>query len=320
MAKSAIEISVVIPVFQEHAVIALTLAAVADVLNTLSVTYEIVVVDDGSTDDTFERCAQFRQQNPCIKIVGLSRRFGKEAALVAGMARASGDAIMTLDGDMQHPPVKIPEFIQCWRDGAQVVHGVKVNRYFEGFFHQIAARGFNWVMSRTAGFDMAGSSDYKLFDRVVANTLIERFPEHHRFHRGLSVWVGFSQATVPFSVGERPAGWSRWRVRDLARYGWNTLTAYTSLPLQIVPLLGAVMLVVSMLLGIEAALSRWRGESVSGFATLEMTILFTGSMIMIGLGVLGQYLARVYDELKQRPLYLVGRELGFEPTRDSFRK
>ena len=158
MAKSAIEISVVIPVFQEHAVIALTLAAVADVLNSLSVTYEIVVVDDGSTDDTFERCAQFRQQNPCIKIVGLSRRFGKAAALVAGMARASGDAIMTLDGDMQHPPVKIPEFIKCWRDGAQVVHGVKVNRYFEGFFHQITARGFNWVMSRTAGFDMAGVS------------------------------------------------------------------------------------------------------------------------------------------------------------------
>lgn len=306
--------SVVIPVYQEQAVVALTLGAVSDVLRSLGEPYEILVVDDGSTDQTFERCVRYRDDDPQVKVIGLSRRYGKEAALVAGMARARGTAIITLDGDMQHPPSKIPEFVKCWREGAQVVHGVKTNRYFEGFFHRLAARAFNWVLSRTAGFDMVGSSDFKLFDRSVALTLVERFPEQHRFHRGLSVWVGYAQASVPFEVGERPAGRSRWRIRDLVRYGWNTLTAYTSLPLQLVPLLGALMLGVSLLLGVEALVSRWRGEAVSGFATLEITILFTGSMMMIGLGVVGQYLARMYDELKQRPLYLVGREVGFSAS------
>jgi len=308
---SAPVLSVVIPVHQEQAVVAITLGAVSEALNALGEPYEIIVVDDGSTDHTFEQCVQFRTQDPHVRVLGLSRRYGKEAALVAGMARASGAAVITLDGDMQHPPSKIGEFVQCWRAGAQVVHGVKIDRYFEGFFHRLAARAFNWVLSRAAGFDMVGSSDFKLFDRAVSDILVKRFPEHHRFHRGLSIWVGYKQASVPFNVGERPAGHSRWRVVDLVNYGWNTLTAYSSLPLQLVPLLGLVMLVVSLVLGLEALISRIQGGAVSGFATLEVTILFTGSMIMIGLGILGQYLARMYDEVKQRPLFLIGREVGF---------
>ncbi len=156
------------------------------------------------------------------------------------------------------------------------------------------------------------SSDFKLFDARIARLLVQGFPEQQRFHRGLSNWVGYRQESVEFEVAERPAGESHWSLFALFRYGWNTLTSYTSLPLQLVPVLGVVMLIATAVLGTEALISRINGNAISGFATLEITILFSGSVIMIGLGIIGQYLARVYDELKRRPVYVVADELGFE--------
>lgn len=307
-------VSVVIPAHHEGDVIGMTVSTVVSVMQALAMDFEVIVVDDGSRDGTFETVAQLHNQFRGVKAVRLSRQFGKEAAMLAGLAHARGDAVVTIDGDLQHPPELIPEMVAAWQAGAHIVHGVKKTRLYGGRFHRTAARIFNTVFSRVAGFDIVGSSDFKLLDARVARLLVERFPEHGRFHRGLSTWVGFNQVTIPFEVRERIGGQSRWRLSALFNYAWNTLTAYSSLPLKLVPIMGAVMLIVSLVLGVEAVLSRVLGRSVSGFATLEITILFTGSMIMIGLGIIGQYLARMYDELKQRPLYLVADQIGFEPA------
>lgn len=311
------QISAVIPAHREREVIGTTVSAVIAVMGTLATDFEIIVVDDGSCDGTFEAVAQLHAHHPQVKAVRLSRQFGKEAAMLAGLAHARGAAVITIDGDLQHPPELIPEMVAAWRAGAHIVHGVKKTRLYGGRFHRTAARLFNAVFSRAAGFDIVGSSDFKLLDARVARLLVERFPEHGRFHRGLSTWVGFNQVTLPFEVRERVGGQSRWRLSALFSYAWNTLTAYSSLPLKLVPMMGALMLMVSLVLGGEAIVSRLLGRSLSGFATLEITILFTGSMIMIGLGIIGQYLARMYDELKQRPLYLVAEQIGFEPPQES---
>jgi hypothetical protein len=200
--------------------------------------------------------------------------------------------------------------VEKWRGGAQIVHGVKKASEHGNLFHRLAAR----IFSRIAGFNINESSDFKLIDARIVRRLVRDFPEQQRFHRGLSRWVGFRQENVVFEVADRHSGKSGWSLLDLVRYGWNTITSYTSLPLQVVPALGAVMLLVSVVLGAEALISRFRGESITGFATLEITLLFTGSVIMIGLGIVGQYLARVYDELKRRPVFLVSDEVGFSST------
>lgn len=305
-----IELSIVIPAHNEHEVLGQTLTTMVQIAASLTPRFEIIVVDDGSRDATFADVVAARASDTRIRGIRLSRQFGKEAALLAGLSRARGAAVVTIDADLQHPPAMIPEMVAKWRAGAKIVHGVKRDRLYGGWFHRTAARLFNTTFSWVAGFDVVGSSDFKLLDASVVALLVQRFPEHGRFHRGLVTWVGFQQDQVIFQVQERPAGQTQWSMAALFRYAWNTLTAYSSLPLKVVPLLGGIMLVVSVALGVEALTSRIAGNAVSGFATLEITILFTGSMIMIGLGIIGQYLSRMYDELKQRPLYLVADELG----------
>jgi glycosyltransferase involved in cell wall biosynthesis len=305
-------ISVVIPLLNEQEIIAATLCEVSAVLDGLAADYEIIVVDDGSTDGTFAELKKSNEGNPRIKGIRLSRHFGKEAAVLAGISRAQGQAVVTMDGDLQHPPALIPDLLAKWREGAQVVHGVKATRKHGGIFHRTASRIFNSLFSRIAGFSIVNSSDFKLLDASVAQLLAQDFSEQQRFHRGLSTWVGFRQESVQFTVPERQAGQSHWPLWGLFRYGWNALTSFTSLPLQLVPVLGLVMLLASLVLGTEALISKINGHSISGFATLEITLLFSGSMIMIGLGIVGQYLARIYDEVKKRPVYLVEQSIGFE--------
>jgi polyisoprenyl-phosphate glycosyltransferase len=305
------ELSLVLPACNEAAVLSQTLARLAEVLAPLQLDYEILVVDDGSTDQTFALLQQAHRQDPRVHGLRLSRRFGKEAALRAGLAHAGGAAVITLDADLQHPPEIIPQMLAAWRQGAAIVHGVKRTRG-DRLGYRLGARLFNGVFSRLAGFDLHDSSDFKLLDRRVVALLADGFPERTRFYRGLSLWVGFSQTAIPFDVAPRPAGHTAWGRWGLLRYALDNLTAFTALPLQLVPLLGLLMLAVALLLGAEAIYSKLTGQAVSGFATLEITLLFTGSLIMMGLGVVGQYLALLYQEIKQRPPYLIAERLGLE--------
>ena len=308
------ELSIVIPAFNESGGLPRALDTIKAIAANASESYEIIVVDDGSTDNTSGQIDAAHKTSPEIKGIILSRQFGKEAALYAGLKHATGKAVVTLDADLQHPPELIPEMLELWRNGADIVHGVKQDRGADSVMQRFTAAVYNGVFSRLSGFDLRGSSDFKLLDRRVVEVLAKKLPESGRFYRGLSAWVGYQQATVPFDVAPREAGESHWGGLGLIRYALHTVTAFSSLPLMIVPVLGVVMLVIAVILGVEAVFSRLAGNSISGFATLEITILFAASMIMIGLGVIGQYMARMFDEIKGRPVCLISRSIGMNDS------
>jgi glycosyltransferase involved in cell wall biosynthesis len=293
------------------------LDTIKEIAGAADVSFEIIVVDDGSTDDTTDVIDAAHAKAPEIKGIVLSRQFGKEAALYAGLNHATGQAVITLDADLQHPPSLIPEMLEHWRNGAEIVHGVKRDRQADTLLQRLSASIYNAVFSRLSGFDLRGSSDFKLLDRRVVDVLTKSLPEYGRFYRGLSAWVGYRQVSAPFDVAPRESGESRWGGLGLVRYAIRTVTAFSSLPLMIVPVLGLVMLVIAVILGIEAIYSKLSGDAISGFATLEITILFTGSLVMIGLGVIGQYLARMFDEIKGRPVCLVSRVIGLDSSPDT---
>lgn len=301
-------LSIVVPVYQEYKVLEQFIALLLPQLAGMDMDVEILLVDDGSTDDSYALITRLHQQDERIKGMRFTRNFGKESALLAGLTYAHGDVVVTIDADLQHPPELIPSMVAQWQAGFAIVHGVKQ----EPEFRRGYARLYNRLFSLLAGFDMQGASDFKLLDRSVVNQLVQRFPERRRYYRGLSRWMGYPQTELPFRVQARAAGESHWGMWQLLRYGWDALTSFSSLPLKLVPMLGVVMLVISLALGGEALWSRLTGESVSGFATLEMTILLTGSLVMIGLGIIGQYLARIYEELKRRPSFLIQERVGID--------
>jgi len=311
------ELSIVIPAMNEGAVLPRTLETIKTIVAAATVSYEIIVVDDGSSDDTSDLIDAAHATTPEIKGIVLSRQFGKEAALYAGLKHSSGKAVITLDADLQHPPSLIPEMLGHWRKGAEIVHGVKQDRRADTLLQRFTAAVYSAVFSRLSGFDLRGSSDFKLLDRRVVDVLTKSLPEYGRFYRGLSAWIGYRQVFVPFAVAPRASSESRWGGLGLIRYAIQTITAFSSLPLMIVPILGLVMLIISVILGIEAIFSKLAGHAISGFATLEITILFSGSMIMIGLGVIGQYMARMFDEIKGRPVCLISRFIGLDNSADT---
>jgi glycosyltransferase involved in cell wall biosynthesis len=306
------ELSIVIPAYSEREVLPRALDTIKAIAEAENISYEIIVVDDGSTDDTSDLINAAHATTPEIKGIVLSRQFGKEAALFAGLKHASGKAVITLDADLQHPPSLIPEMLEHWRKGAEIVHGVKQDRHADTPLQRFTAVVYSSVFSRLSGFDLRGSSDFKLLDHRVVDVLTNSLTEYGRFYRGLSAWVGYRQVSIPFDVAPRKAGESRWGGLGLLRYAIHTMTAFSSLPLMIVPILGLVMLIISIILGIEAIFSKLAGDSISGFATLEITLLFSGSLIMIGLGIIGQYMARMFDEIKGRPICLISRFIGLE--------
>ena len=311
------DLSIVIPAFNEKVVLPHALDTIKAIVEAANVSYEIIVVDDGSTDDTSSLIDAAHATTPKVKGIVLSRQFGKEGALFAGLMHSSGKAVITLDADLQHPPSLIPEMLEHWRKGAEIVHGVKQDRRTDTLAQRFTAAVYGTVFSRFSGLDLRGSSDFKLLDRRVVDVLTKSLPEYGRFYRGLSAWVGYRQVSVPFDVAPRESGESRWGGISLIRYAIHTVTAFSSLPLMIVPLLGLVMLIIAMILGTEAVLSKLSGQAISGFATIEITILFSSSLIMIGLGVIGQYLARVFDEIKGRPVCLISRFIGLDSSADT---
>lgn len=303
-------LSIVAPAYREAGCLPTLVQRLRQVLEPLAIPFEILIVDDGSDDGTLAWLVQQNSQDARVKGLRLSRRFGKEAALHAGLRAAVGDAVVTMDADLQHPPELIPQLLACWRQGAKVVHGEHARLNRDGVLRGLGSRLFNRLFSRLTGFNMERASDFKLLDRAVVDIIAWDLPETRRFYRGLSQWVGFPQASVAFHAAERWAGRGAWSGLALARYAAGSVTAFTSLPLLVLPMLGLIMLLVALLLGTEALVSRLQGGAVSGFATLEITLLFVGSCTMIGMGFLGQYLAQIYDEIKARPAYLVQTRIG----------
>lgn len=307
-------LSVVIPAHNEESGIAHALSVIKDVLTTCGMDWEIIVVDDGSSDRTFNKLQELATKEARFKGVRFSRNFGKEAALLAGLNIAKGDAVVTIDADLQHPPRLIPAMIEAWRQGAKVVDGVKRSRATDGALTRLRASIFNATLSRLGGINMENSSDFKLLDRIAVNAITRTLPERQRFYRGLSDWVGYQHASIPFDVDERAQGQGKWSLWGLLGLATTAIVTFTSAPLRIVTALGVITMIFGFFIAADAFIGWLQGRAVSGFTTTIFTLLIIGSFIMISLGIIGEYIAKIYDEIKGRPTYLVESVLGVDET------
>jgi dolichol-phosphate mannosyltransferase len=264
---------------------------------------EFIFVDDGSQDGTYEAISELSREKDNIVGLHFSRNFGKESAISAGLAAVSGDCAVVLDCDLQHPPEKIVEMYRLWEKGYEIVEGIKKERGQEKKINSIGAKVFYSVISHVAGFDMANSSDFKLLDKKVVDVL-NKMPEKG-FFRAISYWVGYNKATVEYDVAERIDGESKWSTRGLIKYAFSNITSYSSAPMQIVTVLGFVMLIISAVFGVWALVDKIIGRALEGMTTVIIITIFVGSIIMISLGIIGYYIARIYDEIKGRPKYII---------------
>ena len=229
--------------------------------------------------------------------------------MFAGLEKARGDCCVVLDCDLQHPPEKIVEMYHLWEQGYEVVEGIKHDRGEESGMHRFAANTFYGIISKATGINMASSSDFKLLDRKVVDTL-NAMPERNVFFRALSFWVGFKKAEVTYDVRERVAGESKWSTRSLIKYAITNIGSFSSVPLHLITVLGIVTLIISIVFSVVALVQKLTGTALGGFTTVIILLLFIGSIIMISLGIIGYYIARIYEEIKGRPRYIIEEYLG----------
>lgn len=304
-------VSIVMPAHNEEAVIERSIPEISAVLKGMNLNrYEIIVVDDGSRDTTYSLVKKISAQSPWVKGVQLSRNFGKESALLAGLKTARGQVVITTDADLQHPPKFIPQLLDKWRGGMKIVHAVKRDRSTDGLIVRWRAKAFNALCSKLGGIDLRNSSDFKLLDRSVVDILVRELPERERFYRGLADWVGFNQATVYFDVEERKGGQGKWSLVALVNLAVTATVSFSIAPLRIVTFLGALTLFFAVIVAGDALWSSFQGTAVSGFATLEISLLLLGSFIMISLGIVGEYIAKIYQEVKRRPPFIIANTCG----------
>ena len=310
-------LSVVLPAYNEEQMIKKTAQVVGDLLEKEQIPYELVFVNDGSKDHTWEKILELKEERAHIKGVCFSRNFGKEGAVFAGIAQAEGDCIAVcisggkdsmliavMDCDLQHPPETLIKMYRLWEDGYQVIEGVKASRGRESFIHKMFAKTFYSIISDATGIDMSRASDFKLMDRQAAEEFL-KLPERNVFFRALSSWVGFKTTYVEFDVQEREAGESKWSFKSLVRYAVNNITSFSAAPMQIVTFFGVVFFVFAVLLGIQSLYMYFSGHAVAGFTTVILLLLLVGSILMFSLGVIGYYIAKIYDEVKMRPRYII---------------
>ncbi len=302
-------LSVVIPAYNEEEMVPQAARQIGKILTAAQIDHELIFVDDGSRDKTWERVEQAARENPAVCGVRFSRNFGKEAAIFAGLGSAVGNCVACIDCDLQHPPEKLVEMYRLWQEGYEVIEGVKSDRGRESGLHRAAAKLFYALISRATKVDMSRASDFKLLDRKAVNVILT-MREKRAFFRALSSWVGFRTTEVAYEVRERTAGASKWSTWSLMKYAVSNITAFTAMPLHIVTVLGVVTLLTSLVLGVIALVQKIAGTALGGFTTVIILLLFLGSLIMISLGIIGYYVGNIYEEIKDRPRYVVAQTCG----------
>lgn len=312
--KSAM-LSVIIPSYNENENIRRTAQTIAGILSDAAIEYELIFVDDGSRDTTWAEICAAHDSDPCVRGLGFSRNFGKEGAIFAGLKNARGDCAVVIDCDLQHPPELIPQMYQLWQGGAEVVEAKKRSRGKEGLFHKIFARSFYKMMKSSSGINLDGASDFKLLDRKVINALNE-LPERITFFRALSSWVGFTTERVEFDVQPRVAGKSKFSMKSLFRFALNNITSFTDVPIRLITWVGVIFGIMALVLGIQTLVKYFCGQAAEGFSTVILLILITGACVLLGVGVIGYYLSKIYEEIKQRPRYIVARTTGGKERAD----
>lgn len=299
-------LSIVIPVFQEGKQIRVTIMHINKVLTGNGIyRNEFVLIDDGSTDNTWDAVKSLSDELGIIKAIRLSRNFGKEAAICAGLEAVSGNAAVVMDADLQHPPEVIPQMVNLWRnEGFYIVEGVKADRGKESLQNKLGALLFYKILDKLSGFNLNNASDFKLIDEKVI-AYWKQMRERSTFFRGMAAWVGFSRTSVPFYVASRKVGKSGWSFLRLFKLAITAITSFSSLPLQIVTLMGILFLIGSLILGIQTLYMKLNNIAVSGFTTVILLQLIIGSALMVSLGIIGTYISRIFEEVKYRPRYIV---------------
>jgi glycosyltransferase involved in cell wall biosynthesis len=306
-------LSVIAPAYNEEDVLAFFFLRMERVLNACAIDWEIICVNDGSKDSTLAVLLHEHQRNPRVKIIDLSRNFGKEVALSAGMDAATGDMILPIDVDLQDPPEVIPEFIAQWEAGYDVVYGLRASREQDGLAKRVSARGFYRLFNLLAEIDMPqDAGDFRLMDRSVVEVL-KALPERNRFMKGLFAWVGFRQVGVPFARPQRAAGKTSWRYWRLWNFAIDGLTAFSTVPLRLWTYVGgATALGAFGYAGFLVIDTLLNGRDVPGYASLMVAVLLSLGLNMLALGVIGEYLGRIFQEVKHRPLYVTRKAYGLD--------
>lgn len=303
-------VSIIIPVHNEQDNLTELISAIEAETRPLEIRHEVIVIDDGSTDVTWSILQKLGGDSPVIRAVRFSRNFGKEAAIAAGLTAARGDAAIIMDADFQHPPALIAGMVAQWRTGKyDVIDAIKTDRGDESWCYRIASGLFYRLIAGLSEINIRQKSDFCLLDRrVIANWL--QFKERGLFFRGMSEWMGGRRATLPFAVPQRNAGRTRWTLRKLAEMAISGITCFTSLPLRLVTVIGILFFIFAIIVGGRIIVVKLTGQVLDGLTTVILLILLTGSMVMIALGIIGEYIARIFNEVKARPRYLVMDEIN----------
>ena len=286
---------------------------IGGILKKEKIDYEIVFVDDGSKDATWMEIENAGKEDEHVNGVHFSRNFGKESAMMAGLENAGGDCVVVMDCDLQHPPETIVEMYRLWQQGYEVVEGVKRTRGKESMFHKMSAGLFYKMISKAVKIDMSHASDFKLLDRRAVEALLE-MPERNAFFRALSSWIGFKTVSVEFDVHEREVGESKWSTKSLIRYAISNIVSFSSAPMMLVGFTGILGFLFAVILGIQTLVNYFSGNAVEGFTTVILLILIMGSFILMGMGVIGYYIAKIYEEVKCRPRYIISKKIGKNMT------
>ena len=313
MGTSEPVLSIVVPLHNEADNLKMLFSRVAEVCDRLQVSYEVVCVDDGSKDDTVKRVLAHRSNNSRIKLVVLSRNFGKEIALSAGLDATIGAAVVPLDADLQDPPELLESLLECWRGGYDMVLATRRSRHGDSWFKQWAAKGFYRTIGRLSPIPIpANTGDFRLMDRKVVDA-IKQMPERSRFMKGMFAWAGFRTTQVYYDRPPRYRGQTSWSTWKLWNFAVDGIASFSTVPLKVWSYLGALISCLAFGYGTLLVIRTliW-GVDVAGYVSIMVAILFLGGIQLLSLGILGEYLARVYEEVKQRPLYIVQQAYGFD--------
>lgn len=300
------KMSIIVPCFNEEESIHFFYEAMLELEKKLiKLDMEYVFIDDGSRDRTYQILSELHSKDERVKCISFSRNFGKEAAIFSGLRAVTGDCVVVMDADLQHPPETIVEMYEQWKAGYEVVEGIKTNRGKESIFHKAFANTFYELFGKLIGVNMNNTSDFKLLDRKVVNVLAN-LQERDTFFRALSYWVGFKSTTVYYEVQERVAGTTKWSFFSLIRYAIKNVIAFSYAPLRLIMVLGIIAVTIGAILGIDAVLSFFRGNAENGYPTLLVMLIISTGVIMLSLGIVGIYIAKIYEQLKNRPQYIIG--------------
>ena len=303
--EASIVLSVVVPVFNEAPGLAALHDRLTSTLERAGLTYEIVLVDDGSRDGSWERMMALAERDPRLVLVRLSRNFGHQIAITAGLDHARGEAVVVMDADLQDPPEVVPKMLERWRAGYDVVYGRRERRLGEGLFKRATAAIFYRVVRRLTAVDIpADTGDFRLMSRRAVEAL-RSLQEQNRFVRGMVAWVGFRQTAVEYVREARRVGETKYPLRKMVRFAGDAIFSFSHVPLRVATGLGLASSMVAFGYAVYAILARVLGwPTVQGWASLMVAIIFLGGVQLISLGIIGEYIGRIYDEVKARPLYL----------------